>query len=53
MSIQINDFEVERKVNRAIQKMKPVVRPTKQQFIANAVTTYIETLVKERIISSM
>ena len=50
MSIQVNDFEVERKVNQAISKFPASVKPTKQQFISNAVTNYIDALVKERII---
>ncbi len=53
MGIQVNDFEIERKVNRAISQFPASIKPTKQQFMANAVTAYIDTLVKERIIRSM
>ena len=51
--LQVNDFGLERKVNNAIPKFPTSIRPTKQQFLANAVTAYIETLVKERIIRGL
>ena len=53
MSINVNDYEVEQKMKRAIRKFPSTIRPTEKQFIAAAVTNYIDTLVKERIIRSM
>ena len=44
------DYEVERKMKRAISKFPSTIRPTDKQFISQAVNTYIDTLVKERII---
>ena len=53
MSINVNDYEVEQKMKRAIRKFPSTIRPTEKQFISAAVNTYIQTLVKERIISSI
>ena len=44
------DYEVERKMKKAISKFPSTIRPTEKQFIAAAVNTYIDVLVKERII---
>ena len=44
MGIQVNDFEIERKVNRAISQFPASIKPTKQQFMANAVSRHIDTL---------
>ena len=47
------DYEVERKMKKAISKFTSTIRPTDKKFISQAVNTYIDTLVKERIIRSM
>ena len=51
--IDSGDPKLDGKVNNAIAKFPTSIRPTKQQFLANAVTAYIETLVKERIIRGL
>ena len=43
------DYEVERKMKRAISKFPSTIRPTDKQFISQAVNTYIDVLVKERM----
>ena len=53
MSIHVNDYEVERKMKRAISMFPSTIKPTEKQFIAKAVNSYIDTLVKERIIRSI
>ena len=50
--ISLNDYEVERKINHAISKFPSTLKPTKQQFLSNAVDTYIKLLRKERIIKN-
>ena len=44
------DYELERKMKKAISKFPSTIRPTEKQFISAAVNNYIDTLVKERII---
>ena len=46
MGINVNDYEAERKMKRAISKFPSTIRPTDKQFIAAAVNTYID--VEER-----
>ena len=53
MSLVISDYEVERKVKRAISKMSSTIRPTEKEFLSRAVNSYIDKLVKERVIRSM
>ena len=53
MGINVNDYEAERKMKKAISKFPSTIRPTEKPVIAAAVTNYIDTLVKERIIRSM
>ena len=53
MSLVISDYEVERKVKRAISQMNKNIRPTEKEFLSRAVNSYIDTLVKERIIRSI
>ena len=50
MGINVNDYEAERKMKRAISKFPSTIRPTEKQFISAAVNTSIDVLVKERII---
>ena len=48
--ISLNDFNIERKIDKAISKFPMSVKPTKQEFIKSAVTSYIDLLIKEKII---
>ena len=52
MSLVISDYDTERKVKRAISQMNNI-RPTEKEFLSRAVNSYIDTLVKERIIRSI
>tara|TARA_B100000700_G_C14365296_1_gene543364 strand:- start:19 stop:180 length:162 start_codon:yes stop_codon:yes gene_type:complete len=52
MTISINNGVLEARVNKAISKMPLTLRPSKQQFVEGAVNSYIDALVRDKVIPS-
>ncbi len=53
MTLQLNDSITEQRVAKAISKIPISLRPDKKQFLISAVNSYIDVLVKEKVIPSV
>ena len=53
MTISFTHSQTETRMNRCIQKIPISVRPDKQDFLKNAINTYIDNLVRERVVSGV
>ena len=50
MTVTFRDPKTERRMDQAIRKMTPMVRPDKNKFIKEAIENYIDLLVQKRMI---
>ena len=53
MSINITNSKVEARMDKAIKHFPTSLRPSKSDFVARAINSYIDVLVKEKVIKSV
>ena len=53
MSVDFTDMRTETRMNRCIQRIPTAIRPDQKEFIKNAINSYIDELVRTRVVSNV
>ena len=50
MTIQVQNSNLETKVNKVLTKLPTTLRPSKKEFLEQAINNYIDQLVKDKVV---
>ena len=53
MTISFTHTQTETRMNRCMQRIPSAIRPDKNEFIKNAINSYVDELVKTRVVSNV
>ena len=53
MTVSFTHSQPETRMNRCMQRIPTAIRPDKQEFLKNAINSYIDELVRTRVVSNV